>query len=284
MGRKKVVADDLLADIPNIVTVQSSLSQSQPKLKPKRLKKAQAKTTVTQIDSEDTLSISKIAEEIQHAHSFAMQVEVMKKELVHKTKKAAGLLKTINKAEAKMKTLIDQAKVAKQAQGEAEERAETTDTIAEVLKAEKKEAEAKMIEAQAELRDALATKAAKIKAADEKIATLKELAVPEDSPLRDIGRLVLPFPPASSQSEAKAGKEEEEEEGEEVEDEEAKDEEDRVSKGPFPQKTTSEVSIAEKSIDQTLQEIDAELKAKKAVEKSSQLSSEAETHLAADTE
>ncbi|XP_028104422.1 uncharacterized protein LOC114303501, partial [Camellia sinensis] len=205
MGRKKAVAEDFLADIPNIVTVQSSLSQSQPKPKPKRPKKAQAKATAFDI----------------------------KNELTRKTKEAAGLLKTINKAKAKMKTLIDQAKAAKQAQDKADERTGAAEAVAKVLKAEKKDVEAKMIEGQAELRDALATKAVEIKVADEKAyvegATdvredykKQELAVPDDSPLRDVGRLVLPFPPASSQSKAKAGEEEKEEEkGEEAEDKEA---------------------------------------------------------------
>ncbi|XP_028080760.1 ATP-binding cassette sub-family F member 1-like [Camellia sinensis] len=119
-------------------------------------------------------------------HFFAMQAEEIKKELVHKTKEATGLLKSLNKAEAKMKSLIDQAKVAKQAQDEAEEKAGAVKAIVAVLKAEKQEA--------------------------------------EDSPLKDVGQLVLPFPPTSSQSEAKAGEkgEEKEKEGGEAEDEKAK--------------------------------------------------------------
>lgn len=44
-----------------------------------------------------------------------MQSKDMKNELVHKANEAAGLLKSLNKAEAKMKVLIDQAKEAKQA-------------------------------------------------------------------------------------------------------------------------------------------------------------------------
>lgn len=80
-----------------------------------------------------------------------MQTEEMKKELVHKTKEAASLLKSLNKAEAKMKALIDQAKAAKQAQDEAEENAGATEAVAEVLKGEKKEAKAKTAKAQAEL-------------------------------------------------------------------------------------------------------------------------------------
>ncbi|XP_028066636.1 uncharacterized protein LOC114269498 [Camellia sinensis] len=262
MGCKKAVADDLLVDIPNVVTVQSSPSQSQPKPKPKRLKKAQAKATVTQIDSEDTLSISKLAEDeksssaaekrpaeddlskstrlkklrslsitiedkpvrtgdsvvdievgvalstalllpndlnrmaevseyenfalmvqhsaIQHAHSFALQTEEMKKELVHKTKKAARLLKSLNKAKAKMKSLIDQANAAKQAQDEAEKKAGAAEAVAEVFKAENKEAEAKIAKAQAELRTALAIKDAEIKAADEKAYAERAADVRED--------------------------------------------------------------------------------------------------------
>ncbi|XP_028122716.1 neurofilament medium polypeptide-like [Camellia sinensis] len=246
MGFKKAVAEDLLADIPNVVTV------------------------------------------IQHAHSFVMQAFDIKKELARKTKEAVGLVKSLNNTKAKIRGLIDKAKTAKQAQDEAKEKAGAAEAVAEVLKVEKKEAEAKTAEAQAELLAALATMDAEIKAADE-----KELTVPEDSPLRDAGRLELPFPSASSQSEAKAGEEEEKEEGEEAEDEEAEvvgaedpagDEEDEVSKGDSPQKTTSEVPIVEKSINQTLQEIDAELEAEKAAEKILQLSSGAETKLATDAE
>ncbi|CAL5399489.1 unnamed protein product [Camellia sinensis] len=55
------------------------------------------------------------------------------------------------------------------------------------------------------------------------------------------------------------------------------DEEDKVSKDAAPEKTTSDAPIAEKSIDQTLQKIDAELAAKKAAGKSSQMSSEPQT-------
>ncbi|XP_028074888.1 uncharacterized protein LOC114277206 [Camellia sinensis] len=252
--------------------------------------------------------------EVNEYENFALVAKDMKKELVHKTKEATGLLKSLNNTEAKMKSLLDQAKAAKQAQDQAEERAGTAEAVVEILKAEIKEAEVKITEAQAELRSALATKEAEIKAADEKayvkraadvrkeykkqvrqacnkgytlgwMATLKELAVVEDSPLRDEGRLVVSFPPALSQSEAK-GKEGEAVDEAEEEDEEAEvevdaegsavaksltlneqvldltqDEEDEV------QKTTSEaeVEISSKSLDDTLREIDAEVEADKSV-------------------
>ncbi|XP_028075022.1 uncharacterized protein LOC114277328 [Camellia sinensis] len=380
MGHKKAVVDDLLANIPNIVTVQPSPSQSQPKPKPKpkRLKKAQPKATITQIDSEDTLSISKIAkveksastaekrpaeaapsestrskkprsestktlgsmksdapwaplitikdklvkvgdsatdlevgvafstalflpkdlecntevseyensalmlqhsvQAIQHAYSFAMQAFDIKKELVNKTKEADSLLKTVNKAEAKMKTLMDQAKAAKKAQDEADERAGAAKAIAKVLEAEKKEAEAKTAEAQAELIAALAAKDAEIKTADEKAYAERatdikedykkqELAVPEDSALKNASNLVLPFPPSPSQSEDEVESEEEAEveKSEKAMDAGAKsptlneqvldltqDKADEVSKDATPEKKTSDAPITKKSIDQTL--------------------------------
>lgn len=54
--------EDLLANLPGVVTVQSSPSQSLPKPKSKRVKKAKVKATVTQIDFEDTVPISKLTE------------------------------------------------------------------------------------------------------------------------------------------------------------------------------------------------------------------------------
>ncbi|XP_028088135.1 uncharacterized protein LOC114288741 [Camellia sinensis] len=115
-----------------------------------------------------TLMLQHSAQAIQHGHSFAIQAFTINKEFANKTREAVGLQKTINKAEAKMKTLIDQAEAAKKAQDEAEEKADAAEAIAKVLAAEKKETEAKIVEAQKELQDALATKEAEIKAADGK--------------------------------------------------------------------------------------------------------------------
>ncbi|XP_028073054.1 enolase-phosphatase E1-like [Camellia sinensis] len=251
MGRKKAVADDLLADIPNIITVQSSPSQSQPKPKLKRLKKVQPKATSRGQDEDFDGS----------------------------------------------------------GQGdEAEERAGAAEAIAKVHEAEKKEAEAKTAEAQVELIAVLAIKDAEIKAAHEKaytegatgvcedykkqvkqtcnkgftldwMATLKELAVSEDSPLKNASNLVLPFPPSLSQFEDEVESEDQ------VEAE--KNEEATGAKSPTlngqvldltqdeVQKTTSEAEVeaANKSIDDTLREIDVEVQ----VDKFAQLSAEANT-------
>ena len=183
-----------------------------------------------------------------------------------------------------------------------------------------------MAKAQIELQDALATKAAEIKAAEEKaynegvtdvtadyksqvkqacnksftlgwMAALKKLDVPEDSPFKNADVLPLPFPPTPSQSEDDSESDDEvlvrkkkdatgsksPSQNEQVVDL-SQYEEGEVSKDASSQKITFEVAITEKSPDQTLQEIDAELTTEKADEKSSQLSSGGETQLAADTD
>ncbi|XP_028058374.1 transcription initiation factor TFIID subunit 11-like [Camellia sinensis] len=62
IGCNKAVVEDLLADIPGVVIVQSSPSQSQPKPKQKRVKRAKEKASFTQVEFEDTVPISKLAE------------------------------------------------------------------------------------------------------------------------------------------------------------------------------------------------------------------------------
>ena len=60
MGRSKPVAKDLRASIPSSVDEQPT--QTLPPPKPKRIKKAQPKAKVAQVESEDTIPISKLAE------------------------------------------------------------------------------------------------------------------------------------------------------------------------------------------------------------------------------
>ena len=60
MGRPKPVAKDLLASIPS--SADERPTQTLPPSKPKRIKKAQPKAKVAQVESEDTLPISKLAE------------------------------------------------------------------------------------------------------------------------------------------------------------------------------------------------------------------------------
>ncbi|XP_028126570.1 microtubule-associated protein futsch-like [Camellia sinensis] len=378
MGHKKAVVENLLADIPDSVDAQPAQTQPQPKSKPKRLKKAQPKATVTQIDTEGTFPISKLAESektpsaaekrpaeaqpsestkskrlrsssattsrplkhdspwappitiddkpvkasdnandiehsvqaIQHTHSFSMQSFETRKELADKTREAASLQRAAKKTEAKMKTLSDQAEEAIKAEDEAEEKADAAEAIAIVLTAKKKEAEAKMAEAQKELQHALATKEAEIKAADERAYAegaadvkedykkqVKQLDALEDSPLKNVDVLSLPFPPTPSQSKDNSKSEEEALVRKPKEAVAAKsptpnkqvldlthDEDGEVSKDTIPDKATSDVPIADKSLDQTLQEIDVELATERAAEMSSQQSSELQTQPPKDAE
>ena len=59
MGRPKPVAQDLLADLP--VDVDAQPTQTMPPPKPKRTKKAQPKAKTTEVEAEDTLTISQLA-------------------------------------------------------------------------------------------------------------------------------------------------------------------------------------------------------------------------------
>ncbi|XP_028115874.1 uncharacterized abhydrolase domain-containing protein DDB_G0269086-like [Camellia sinensis] len=266
MGRPKPVAQDLLADLP--ADIDAIPTQSMPPPKPKRIKKAQPKAKATEVEAEDALPISKLAESkktssasakrsaenppsestqtkkprsasattsgskkpdvpwapkitledrpimsnesaddinvgvalstalllpgdlernaeyseyenyalmlqhsvqaIQHAHSFSMQAFENRTKLVDLKREVSALTKENKSLQLKMKKLEDQAEAATKAQTLAEEKAESAEAIRKVAEAEKREAEEKKAQAEKELQDALSTKDAEIKAADEK--------------------------------------------------------------------------------------------------------------------
>ena len=123
------------------------------------------------------------------------------------------------------------------------------------------------------------------------MSLLKKLDVPEDSPLRYADVIPLPFSPTPTQSDDDSDSEEEvlvrkskdaagakspvlndqvldltqDEEGEEV------------PKEATPEQASLDVPLTAKSLDQTLQEIDAAHAAEKVAEMSSQQSSEVQT-------
>ena len=238
-------------------------------------------------------------------------------------KEFAALQKQHNRLQKKMKTLEDQAEAATQAKQEADEKAEAAEAIKNVAEAEKKEAQAKAAQAEQELHDALATKDAEIKAADDKayaqgiadvtedyklqvkqacnrgfslgwMSLAKKLDLPADSPWRKAEAIPLPFPPPppSTQAEEEVESEPEAEDGDKdnealvrksKDDSEAKsppppgqvldltgDEEgDVVEEAPrdlFTGQLSSDLLLAERSIDKTLEEIDAEIAADKSAE------------------
>ncbi|XP_028125427.1 C-type lectin domain-containing protein 180-like [Camellia sinensis] len=220
---------------------------------------------------------------IQYAHSFSIQSFENREKLAEKKREVSSLQKTNKNLQSKMKTLEDQAEDAIKAQHDAEEKTGAAEAINKILQAQMKEAKDKMAAAQRELQDALATKEAEVKAVDEKgynegVADVtadyeKQLEVPKDSPLKNADDIPLPFPPTPTQSDNDSESEEE------VLNEE-------VPKDATPEKASSDTPPADKSIDVTLQEIDAELATEKVTEMvtemSSQQSSEVQTQPAAE--
>ncbi|THG04386.1 hypothetical protein TEA_023479 [Camellia sinensis var. sinensis] len=184
------------------------------------------------------LMLQRSVKAIQHAHSFSVQSFENRKELANKKREVSSLQKTNKNLQSKMKTLEDQAEATIKAQNDTEEKAGSIEAVKKVLKAEKEEAGEKTAQAQKELQEALATKDAELTAADEKgynegvadvtadyekqvkqacnkdfalgwMTLLKKLEIPEDSPLRNIDVLLLPFPPTPSESDndSKSGEE-----------------------------------------------------------------------------
>ncbi|XP_028081875.1 dynactin subunit 1-like [Camellia sinensis] len=214
MGRQRAVAKDLLASIPS--TVDAQPTQTQPPPKQKRIKKAQPK-----------------AKAIQHAHSFSVQSFENWERLAEMKREVSSLQKANKSLQSKMKKLEDQAEAAIKAQTDAEEKTDSAEAIKKVLEVEKKDAEEKIAQAQKELQDALATKEAEVKAADEKGYNEEVTDVTADY----------------------------EKQVKQVEE---------VPKEATPEEASLDVPLTEKSLDQALQEIDAELTAEKVAEMSSQ--------------
>ncbi|XP_028052874.1 dynactin subunit 1-like [Camellia sinensis] len=174
---------------------------------------------------------------IQHAHSFSVQSFENQEKLAEKKREVSTLQKTNKNSQSKMKSLEDQAEAVIKAQNDAEEKADSAKAIKKVLEAKKKDVEEKTAQVQKELQDTLATKEAEIKAADEKGYNKGVTDVTADYEKQD----------------------------------------DEVPKDATPKKASSDVPTADKSIDETLQEIDAKLAAKKVAEMFFQQSSEIQT-------
>ncbi|GMP42759.1 hypothetical protein CsSME_00012391 [Camellia sinensis var. sinensis] len=105
---------------------------------------------------------------IQHAHSFSVQSFENREKLTETKREVSSLQKANKSLQSKMKKLEEQAEAAVKAQNVAKEKAESAEAIKKVLESDKREAEEKMTQAQNELQEALATKEAEVKAADEK--------------------------------------------------------------------------------------------------------------------
>ncbi|XP_028070174.1 uncharacterized abhydrolase domain-containing protein DDB_G0269086-like [Camellia sinensis] len=228
----------------------------------------------------------------------------------------------IRTLEAKMKKLEDQAEAATKNQTLALEKAEAAEAVKKVAEAEKREAEAQKVQAQKELQQALATKEAEVKEADEKayaqgMADVAEdyklqLDLPADSALRQADANLLPFPPPSQTEDESETEVEAEDEDEEKNDEDALvrkskgaaeaksslpaeqildltqdevgDEAEEVSKESVQGYPSPDLLLTDRSLDATLAEIDAEIQAEKAAEEIPPESSEVPVPAAADVQ
>ncbi|XP_028104877.1 uncharacterized protein LOC114303898 [Camellia sinensis] len=141
---------------------------------------------------------------------------------------------------------MDQAKASRATQNQAKEKAKIAEANAEAAKADLEAAKAKAIELEAKLQEALDSKDAEVKAADEKVfeegqaavrdqykgqvnlacnrgyylgwmAALNKIYVLMDSPLWDINQLQVPFPPALKESDDDAEEDDAEEKAEDEE-------------------------------------------------------------------
>ncbi|XP_028060766.1 uncharacterized abhydrolase domain-containing protein DDB_G0269086-like [Camellia sinensis] len=286
------------------------------------------------------LMLQHSAQAIQHAHSFSMQSFENRQRLVDMKREATSMKRELRALEVKMKKLEDQAEAATKNQTLALEKAEAAEAVKKVAEAEKREAEAQKVQAQKELQQALATKEAEVKEADEKayaqgmadvaeeyklqvrqacnrgfslgwMSLIKKLDLPADSPLRQVDANLLPFLPSSqaedeSETEVEAeGEDEEKDEGEalvrkpkgateaksfpaeqilDLTQDEVGDEAEEVPREPVQGCPSSDLLLTDRSLDTTLAEIDAEIRAEKVAEDIPAESSEVPVSAAADVQ
>ncbi|XP_028078385.1 uncharacterized abhydrolase domain-containing protein DDB_G0269086-like [Camellia sinensis] len=225
-------------------------------------------------------------------------------------RETSSLKREIRALEAKMKKLEDQAEAATKNHTLALEKAEAAEVVKKVAEAEKREAEAQKVQAQKELQQALATKEAEVKEADEKAYAQGMADVAEDYKLQ-ADAIPLPFPPpppeGDSESEADAVDEDEEKDdgdalvrkpkdavetkspppAEQVMDLTLDEEGDEVEGVPRESATgqlSSNLPLAERSVESTVAEIDAEIQAEKAAEEIPPESSEVPVPAVADAQ
>ncbi|XP_028078571.1 uncharacterized abhydrolase domain-containing protein DDB_G0269086-like [Camellia sinensis] len=271
------------------------------------------------------LMLQHSAQAIQHAHSFSMQSFENRQRLVDMKREATSMKRELRALEVKMKKLEDQAEAATKNETLALEKAEAAEAVKKVAEAEKREAEAQKVQAQKELQQALATKEAEVREADEKayaqgmadvaeeykLQVRQKLDLPADSPLRQVDANLLPFlPPSQAEDESETeveaeGEYEEKDEGEalvrkprgateaksfpaeqilDLTQDEVGDEAEEVPKEPVQGCPSSDLLLTDRSLDTTLAEIDAEIRAEKVAEDIPAESSEVPVSAAADVQ
>ncbi|XP_028081305.1 uncharacterized protein LOC114282759 [Camellia sinensis] len=302
MVRPRPVVQDLLADLPT--DAEAAPTQSMLPPKPKRVKKAQPKAKATDAEAEDTVPISKLAESKKSA-SVSTKRPIMASESADDINVAVALSTALllpNDLERNAKlseyenyALMLQhsaqaiqhahsfsmqsfenrqilAEAATKNQTLALEKAEAAEAVKKVAEAEKREAEAHKVQAQKELQQALATKEAEVKEADEKAYAQGMADVAEDYKLqvRQGAAEAKSLPPAEQVMDLTL-----DEEGDKVE--RAPEE---TAAGQLP----SNLLLIERSVESTIAEIDAEIQAEKVAEEIPPESSEVPVTAVADVQ
>ncbi|XP_028071931.1 uncharacterized protein LOC114274236 [Camellia sinensis] len=322
MGRPKPVAKDLLASIPSSVDEQPT--QTLPPPKPKRIKKAQPKAKAAQRRSESQPPESQQPKKLR---SSSATTSGSKKPdapraptitLEDKLVMTSDSADDINVGIALSAALLLPGDLERNAQYSEYEsyalmlqhsvqKAEVAEAIRKVVESQKREAEEKMAQAEKEFQEALATKDAEIKEANEKAYSQGMADVTEAYELQVKQRthhILLPFPPppppTQSDEDSESGDEEDNDalvrkakevtaskslpSTEQVLDLTQDEEGDVVVKETTPEQASSDVPVADKSIDESLAQIDAELAMEKAAEMALPESSEVQTQVAVDAD
>ncbi|XP_028098324.1 adenomatous polyposis coli protein-like [Camellia sinensis] len=285
MGRPKPVAQDLLADLP--VDVDAPPTQTMPPPKPKRTKKAHPKAKATEVEVEDTLTISQLAgSEKTTSVPKKRSAETQPSESAQSKKPRSSSATISGSRIPKVPwtpeiTLEDKPVLASDSADDINVGVALSTAL---LFPSDLERNAKMSEYENYAF---------------MLQRFVQLNIPEDSPLRKAEAIPLPFPPPPpppSQTEEEFESEsEDEEEGEDealvrkskevvgskspslneqVLDLTQDDDGDAVAKETSPEQASSDVPPAEKSLDETLAQIDAEIEVEKTAEIALQESAE----------
>ncbi|XP_028100623.1 mediator of RNA polymerase II transcription subunit 12-like [Camellia sinensis] len=302
MGRPKPVAVDLLADLPADVDAVPTQSMPPPKQKrikkaqkPKRTKRVQPKAKVTQVESEDALPISKLAESKKTSSAPAKRsAENPPSESTQskKPRSASATTSGFKKPDVPWAPKIT-----------LEDRPIMSSENADDINVGVALSTALLLPGDLE-------RNAEYSEYENYALMLQhsvQLNIPDDSPLRKADAIPLPFPPPPPSSQPEGESESESEDADKEEDEalvrKSKDdngaksppqieqdvdltheEDEDVIKETTPEQASSDVPPVDRSLDQTLAEIDAEIAADEEAEVSLQETSEVQIQQDADVE
>ncbi|XP_028084807.1 titin-like [Camellia sinensis] len=298
MGRTKPITKDLIADIP--LSIDKQTTQIQPPEKPKRIKKAQPKAKVAQVETKDTLPAPQLAPSQRTASvPLKRSAEVPHSESSKSKKPRSSATTSGSKKPAVLWTpeitLEDKPVMASDSAddinvgvalstalllpGDLERNAKYSEyeNYALMLQhsVQKLEDQAEAaIKAQNNAEEKAEAAEAIRKVAESQRREAEEKMAQAEKELQEADAIPLPFPPAPTPSED-IGESDAEDEAEEEDDDalirkskgaDGDDEGDLVPKEAVPEIAPADIPSEVKTVEETLQEIDAEIAAEKEAE------------------